>query len=236
MEKLSVIAKFLQESDWIEGIDCPLAEYEEALGMNYPIESDEFLPSYVTDHVYAFMYVAHNRHELPDIHHANQLHRRLMVGSKLPAKEIGCFRQCQVFVGNHVPPSPQHLPGLMYGWQANVQNPKANPWENHVQFEQIHPYVDGNGRVGRLLWAWDQMHRGNEIAPFLEYNFHDMQRFLNPSVQVWADLSNPTQVRLLRRRAYYKALSRKGEKTVLTFEDLGFRHDFLANLMAAATA
>ncbi len=33
-----------------------------------------------------------------------------------------------------------------------------DPWEIHIAYEHLHPFMDGNGRTGRLLWVW-QMHR-----------------------------------------------------------------------------
>lgn len=34
----------------------------------------------------------------------------------------------------------------------------AKPYAFHIQYESLHPFVDGNGRTGRALWAW-QMYR-----------------------------------------------------------------------------
>ncbi|MGE4047217.1 MAG: Fic family protein [Acetobacteraceae bacterium] len=34
----------------------------------------------------------------------------------------------------------------------------SNPWEDHVAFENLHPFADGNGRSGRAIWLW-QMQR-----------------------------------------------------------------------------
>jgi Fic family protein len=73
--------------------------------------------------------------------------------------DAGAYRRHAVrIVGSHVPTSnflkvPDHMRELMEG----VRRPSANVPEQmaatHVRFEQIHPFSDGNGRVGRLLMA-----------------------------------------------------------------------------------
>lgn len=35
-----------------------------------------------------------------------------------------------------------------------------NPWQRHVEFERLHPFMDGNGRTGRALWAWHMLRLG----------------------------------------------------------------------------
>jgi Fic/DOC family protein len=44
-----------------------------------------------------------------------------------------------------------------------------NPWKQHVEFERLHPFMDGNGRTGRTLWAWHMMRVGLDpfALPFL---------------------------------------------------------------------
>ncbi len=44
-----------------------------------------------------------------------------------------------------------------------------DPWKVHIQFEKLHPYLDGNGRSGRLLWAWNMARVGRSpfSLPFL---------------------------------------------------------------------
>jgi Fic/DOC family len=36
------------------------------------------------------------------------------------------------------------------------------PWETHLRFEMLHPYTDGNGRTGRILWAWHMQRLGRD--------------------------------------------------------------------------
>ena len=93
------------------------------------------------------------------------LHTLLMLGKVRKPKLIGEYRDEQNFIGhsggNHeitfIPPVSDDVPKLM----DNLINYMNNPNDNfrplvraaiiHAQFETIHPFMDGNGRVGRIL-------------------------------------------------------------------------------------
>jgi len=71
--------------------------------------------------------------------------------------QIGRYRTVQVFVGGSIPPKPQEVQDKMAGllrWYSinkNKLHPLILASHFHTEFEKIHPFVDGNGRVGRLL-------------------------------------------------------------------------------------
>lgn len=59
-----------------------------------------------------------------------------------------------VRVGGYVPPPggphiEERLTNLLLDIGAGLP-----PWEAHVRYENLHPFSDGNGRSGRMLWAW----------------------------------------------------------------------------------
>ncbi len=90
------------------------------------------------------------------------MHRLLMTGVRGEDRRPGEFRQIQVAIGGaqgtrFVPPAATLLPELLNNLEqyAQLDSPAHDPlvacFLAHYQFEAIHPFQDGNGRVGRLL-------------------------------------------------------------------------------------
>jgi hypothetical protein len=70
-----------------------------------------------------------------------------------------------VRVGSHVPPAggPEirgELSDLL--GEINAAPSELIPWEAHVAYEQLHPFMDGNGRSGRMLWLWQRTAEGHD--------------------------------------------------------------------------
>ena len=97
-------------------------------------------------------------------------HRLLLDGARGAGKQPGELRRSQNWIGGRrpghavfVPPPPGRVPALLAEMERFIhkkparQSPPLPPLVRvalvHVQFETIHPFLDGNGRIGRLLIA-----------------------------------------------------------------------------------
>lgn len=93
------------------------------------------------------------------------IHSNLMSGNVRKPKTVGEYRKTQNYIGKNdpshsitfIPPSPDKVEELMNNLISYINNPDDNyrPLVRaaiiHAQFETIHPFLDGNGRVGRIL-------------------------------------------------------------------------------------
>ena len=96
---------------------------------------------------------------------ANEMHEVLLAGVRGAGAYTGRLRQQQVWIGppgsplaeaTYVPPPAGLVRDLLQDWEEfvnldSVLPPLIQCALMHYQFEAIHPYVDGNGRLGRLL-------------------------------------------------------------------------------------
>ncbi len=109
----------------------------------------------------------------------NETHARLMQGARGADKLPGEGRRSQNWIGGtrpgnaaFVPPPPHRLAELLSDFERYLHaSPDLPPLVRagllHVQFETIHPYLDGNGRIGRLLVTLLLEHWGLLPAPLL---------------------------------------------------------------------
>lgn len=95
-----------------------------------------------------------------------EAHRLLLDGVRGAGKQPGELRRSQNWIGGSrpgkavfVPPPPERVPALLAELERFIHQraPKLPALVRvalvHVQFETIHPFLDGNGRIGRLLIA-----------------------------------------------------------------------------------
>lgn len=101
-----------------------------------------------------------------------ETHRVLMSHQPLLPSEIGHFRQCPVYINDH-----ETLDSRLIGEQIEIL--ATNMWlrpknwkRHHIWYEKIHPFVDGNGRTGRMFMNWERLRAGLPILIIKAAEWH----------------------------------------------------------------
>jgi Fic family protein len=119
----------------------------------------------VVNYVHAMNHGLARLPELPlSLRLIREIHAKLMAGVRGQHLEPGEFRRTQNWVGpagcqlkdaSFVPPPPEELANVLGQLELFLHDTSLPPLIHaglaHAQFETIHPFLDGNGRVGRLL-------------------------------------------------------------------------------------
>jgi len=196
--------------------DVLLDEAEEARPMDADVRE-------VRNYVEALEYGLDRLRTLPlSLRLVCELHERLMREVRGERATPGEFRRSQNWIGPagstpttapYVPPPPDRLMECLANWELFLHERSRMPdlvqcALMHEQFEAIHPFLDGNGRMGRLLITLFLVERGRLSQPLL---------YLSAYIEA-------------RREEYYESLQR-----VRTEGDwAGWLHFFLAGVEATA--
>ncbi len=153
-------------SSQIEGTQATLVdlfEYEAEKDDHRPLDDVREVCNYLDALKYARGQLASTKRLPLSMRLLHEAHRRLMRGVRGATKQPGEVRRSQNWIGGtrpgnaaFVPPSSEVVPALLgdlekYLHADDVLPPLVRIGLVHVQFETIHPYLDGNGRIGRLL-------------------------------------------------------------------------------------
>jgi Fic family protein len=132
-------------------------------------------------------YVAALEHGIARLSHlplslrlVRELHAKLLTGARGGRAAAGEFRRTQNWIGppgsplrraSFVPPPPNEVAPALHAWEQFLHDRSLPPLVQialaHYQFEAIHPFLDGNGRVGRLLITLFLVERDLLPAPLL---------------------------------------------------------------------
>lgn len=168
-------------SSQIEGTQATLMDlltYEAAGRVEHPAEVEEVC-RYVEALAYARGEIARLGGVPLCVRLLNGAHRRLMGGAGGASKLPGEVRTSQNWIGGSrpgnarfVPPPPELVPEALAALEKWLHGEDPLPLlvragVAHAQFETIHPYLDGNGRIGRLLVTLLLEHWGLLEAPLL---------------------------------------------------------------------
>jgi len=148
------LAEFIWNSNMIENIDrfdlAGTRHIVEACDNQNAIEFHRDAVPYIMHH-YAAWKEMERTVPLLTADHILKIHGILMEG-QLEEHEVGSFRVCRVMVGGHIPPGPDKVSQLLEKLLEAQEDMTPKEW--HVEFEKIHPFVDGNGRLGRIIGRW----------------------------------------------------------------------------------
>ena len=102
-----------------------------------------------------------------------QTHKILMQNQALSPEEKGQFRKRPVFIRYKEKLNWEEVPSNILSWTYKMnltadqtydkENEEQLNKELHVQYEEIHPFADGNGRTGRIFMNWWRLKRGMPI-------------------------------------------------------------------------
>lgn len=172
-------------SSQIEGTQSSLSELllfenEDAPGA----PSDDVIE--VSNYVAALEYGLKRLREFPlSLRLIKEIHGVLLAKGRGSDKQPGEFRTSQNWIGGsrpgrarYVPPPADHVLDCMGALEkflhadAMIAPPLLKAALAHVQFETIHPFLDGNGRIGRLLITFLLCHEGVLQQPLLYLSLH----------------------------------------------------------------
>ena len=168
-------------SSRIEGTRASLSDllYFEAAEEEPPSAPDV---QEVRNYVRAMEYGLKRLEKLPlSLRLVREIHAQLMAGVRGAERRPGELRQVQNWIGppgcslaeaTFVPPPVSEMEAALGEWETFLHDAKDMPplvqcALMHYQFEAIHPFVDGNGRVGRLLITFFLCERGHLPQPLL---------------------------------------------------------------------
>ena len=138
-----------------------------------------------------------------------QLHSLLKAGTSDSRKDwfvVGDYKRLPNEVGGQETTAPKEVHGQMKALLGEYHHLRKKSLEDildfHVRFEKIHPFQDGNGRVGRLLMFKECL--ANDIVPFIITD--ELKMFYYRGLREWGHINGYLMDTCLTAQDQYKSL------------------------------
>lgn len=178
-----------------------LAEGQQALNVDDIIET--------TNHFRAFDYIIDNARRPLTAQMLKDLHRILKTGTSDAAKSwfaVGDYKRLPNEVGGLETTAPEDVPSavndLLDQYNSLASKSLDDILDLHQRFESIHPFQDGNGRVGRLVMFKECL--ANEIVPFIITD--ELKMFYYRGLREWPDIPGYLRDTCLTAQDSYRAV------------------------------
>lgn len=93
--------------------------------------------------------------------------------------ERGCFRLVPVWISGKRAVTAKMIPGLFDDWLRFTNSNIDREKQSHIEFEKIHPFIDGNGRTGRIILNWMRVKDNRSIQVIYEKEKYDYYEWFN---------------------------------------------------------
>lgn len=141
--------------------------------------------------------------------HIKNLHGILKTNTSDSQKDwfaVGDYKRLANEVGGEETAKPEDVHGKMKALIVHYNMLKQGEFDDildfHVQFERIHPFQDGNGRIGRLLMFWQCLQAG--VVPFIITE--ELRLYYYRGIQNWGDVNGYLRDTCLTAQDHYKSL------------------------------
>lgn len=165
MNKSNLVKNFLIESNCIEGVF-------DSKSHNYALEAWEYLVT---------------QNELTE-KNLLETHRILMRNHITTGDGLGQWRRLEVTIdgrlGLQFKLIPKAMENLIKKINLHKNSDEQAIQQFHVQFERIHPFVDGNGRTGRILMNWQRDKVGLPILVIWNKEKQAYYDWFNPKIAI----------------------------------------------------